>query len=84
MAGKKTKIRVNPGLRALDAVRVDDDLIVTKNWVEVSATLAKSLVSSTRQGQPVFEVMDAGDDEAPAETPTPADEPAVTAADEAE
>ena len=74
---RTTRMRVNPGLR-LDAAWVDKDTLVTKQWTEVSSTLAKSLVGSTHQGRNKFEFEDTVADEAPVET-EPAD-----AADESE
>jgi len=63
---KKVLVRVNPGLRGIDAARVKDTLI-TKKWTEVSPTLAKSLVGLEYNGRPKFEFEDGEPDESPPE-----------------
>jgi hypothetical protein len=66
-ARKPHKVRIAPGVR-LDAVTVDEDLTVTKSWVEVSKTVADNLVDSTYQGRQKFEVEEGTVDEAEPET----------------
>lgn len=65
---KKVKVRINPGLIGLDAAWVDKDTLITKNWTEVSPTLAKSLVGLEHNGRPKFEVEDGPADKAEPET----------------
>lgn len=68
MAMKKMA-RVNPGLRGLDVSVVSEDLTLTKKtWTPVSAAVAKELLESEHKGRPMYEVTEAGADDAPAET----------------
>lgn len=66
MARKPHRVRIAPGVR-LNAVVVDDDLTVTKNWTEVSKTVAEKLVGSEYQGREKFEVEEGSVDEAETE-----------------
>jgi len=59
MMAKKVRVRVSPGLRGVDEVRLSKTILVTKKrFTEVSPTLAKSLVGLEHNGRPKFEFED--------------------------
>lgn len=62
MAKKKARVRLNPSIR-LDGAWVNSETLVTKNWTEVSPTLAKKLVVLEYKGLPKFEVEEGDPDE---------------------
>ena len=69
---KKVMVRMRRG-SFLGAQWVNDHkTLVTKQWTEVSSTVAKSLVGSEYKGRPRFEFKDDSADNADAETSTPA------------
>lgn len=80
---KPHRVRIAPGVR-LDAVVVDDDLTVTRNWTEVSKTVADKLVGLTYQGRRKFEVEEGTVDEAVTETDSGGDQESSEDTGEAE
>lgn len=67
---KTTRVRVNLGLRGLDAVQVNKKTRITKAWTEVSLTLAKSLIGLEYKGRPKFEFEDGEPDNGEPESST--------------
>ncbi len=67
---KKVRVRVNPGLMGLDAVQVTKSTLVTKQWTEVSPTLAKKLIGLEHKGRPKFEIEEGSLDDSESETET--------------
>ncbi len=63
------RVRVKPGLRGVDRVRVSDDLFIDKNWTEISKTAAKKLVGSQWQGRPMYDFEDGEVDDISPEEP---------------